>query len=412
MRSFSRLRNAKQIKTSLGIFLIPYGLIYLCDSVLTYMFPLQVDGRLQNPYLIGFVIAFAALGSLLTDAALPTFFKRFHWKRLMQIGALTSVLFPTLTFVGLQYENIFFLFIASFISGIYYEFISYALNQFIRNVETVKEIEKDWSVVSILSSFLDFSAVLMGNLFLILSLVFSVLFVIPLQLTAILFLFLVYTKVKDQPLVGITKTANSAAFFSEFFVFVRLLFQQKTAVLLFSAVWIFDALIWTYGGIWSAEKFGLQFAWVIVAIYQIFAVVGSAIMARYPIIKNQQIYSAVTLTIANMLFLGLFYATNYYLFFLLLILGTVFHSINFPLTDTILTTLAKKNNNDGDDLIGLKRLVYSIAYIFSPIIGGFIGEYSGFSFLFGIFNITFIVIFSLLTIYFTRDFIKQKIRIT
>lgn len=391
---------------------MPYGVIYMCDSILTYMFPLQAEGRLQNPYLIGFVIAFAALGSLLTDAALPTYFKRFHWKRLIQVGALISMLFPALTFIGLQYENTPMLFIASFISGIYYEFIAYALNQFIRRVETVEEIEKDWSIVSILNSFLDFSAVLIGNFFLLLSLVYSVLFVIPLQFFAVVFLFLVYRKVRNLPQASINNSANSTAFISEFSVFVRLLFQQKTAVLLFSAVWVFDALIWTYGGIWSAEKFGLQFAWVIVATYQIFALVGEALLARFPIIKNQHIYSPITLTIANVLLLGLFYVTNYYLFFLLLILGTIFHSLNFPLTDTILTTIAKNNNKESDDLIGLKRLVYSIAYILSPIIGGVIGEYVGFSFLFGIFNISFIVIFGLLTIYFTRDFIKQKIRLT
>jgi len=374
------------------------------------MFPLQVEGRLQNPYLIGFVIGFAALGSLLTDAALPTFFKKFHWKRLMQIGALTSILFPLLTFLGLFYENTLLLFIASFISGIYYEFISYALNQFIKQVNTIEEIEKDWSVISILNSFLDFSAVIVGNFFLILSLVFSVLFVIPLQLCAVIFLFVVYTKIKDKPIdMHITNAvATPGAFFSEFGVFIRLLLEQKTSVLLFSAVWIFDALIWTYGGIWSAEKFGLGLAWIVVATYQIFAVFGSAILARFPILKYQQLYSASTLVIANIFFLGLFYTTNYILFFIFLIVGTIFHSINFPLTDTILTTIAKENDKEGDDLIGLKRLVYSIAYIFSPIIGGAIGEYAGFSFMFGVFNISFIVVFGLLTVLFSRAYIKEK----
>lgn len=414
MRSISQIYK-KSRNLSLTGFLLPYMLIYLADSSLTYMLPIHADTAIDNKWLLGIILSLTSVGSIIADFVIPTLFKKQNPWQSLRTGILIGITFPITMFLAISQQSVFLFAIATLISGMYFEFLSFGLNEFMAKFKKPKENEKNWGIVSIVESIIDTSATFVGSGLVLLSLLFSPLFLIPLQIIALLSILslqrneLKFTKGIVQKNKDNKSIKNKLG--NELKVFVKILKNNFIEVLILLIILSFDALIWTYGALWSIEKFGQDSNFIITTIYQVCMIFGSIFLLRFNFQKIEKGFVTFAISVAMLILSSIFIFFNNQntLFLVVLIAGSLVFSFGFPLIASMFTSIAQSNKKNAEEIIGLKRLMYGLSYIIAPIIGGFILNNHSYNHMFGVMWGGFLVISLIaLTIYLYQVIIKSK----
>jgi MFS family permease len=175
-------------------------------------------------------------------------------------------------------------------------------------------------------------------------------------------------------------------FLNEFVVFFRILKNNFTEVLILLVILSFDALIWTYGALWSIERFGQESNWIVTTIYQACMIFGSIFLLKFNFRRVEKGFVTLSIFVA-MLVLNLIFVFNTAAnadFLVLLVAGSLIFSFGFPLIYSIFTTIAQNNKKEAEEIIGLRRIVYGLSYIIAPIVGGFILHNHTYNYMFGV----------------------------
>jgi len=153
--------------SSIFIFLLPLAIFRLSDSILSYIFPIVLEGHVNSNIAIGLIMALSSVVGLICDFVLPQIFPNKSWKFLLVVGILASLLFPVAVALGDIFGLISMFVIAVVIWGIYYEFILFTEQSFVVNEFKKEEYSKTWGVLGVMIDLTGIIAPILGSMLLI-----------------------------------------------------------------------------------------------------------------------------------------------------------------------------------------------------------------------------------------------------
>jgi|GEM_PF-677003 len=381
-RSFLK-RLVSRHTASLGFFLVPLSLIFFVDSTLSFVFPIYIEEALGSNMLLGLVMAASSLIGIGCDLIFPQLLARTSWRQQLLLGIMISFTFPFLAVIGKITAFVAIFLLASMLWGVYYEFLSFAQQNFVTSEESRKEYAGVWGVLYASGQFTGIVGPILGSFLLQTSHTTLLWTVVFLQACALFFSFglrahahhtFKHHSVHQQKLFS----------FRELWKVMK--YWRVLAIHLFPAivmgVWLeaIEATYWTLGGLFGKELTeNANFQWLPVVLYSAPFIIGSLLLTRFNIESGKKHLSHVTLICAGVFLTPLVLAKESQIITSLLILISSF-ALSFagPLQEAVYSDVLTRAGEYKQDLLGLAKANSSIAYILFPVLVGYSADVFGY----------------------------------
>ncbi|PKN03017.1 hypothetical protein CVU76_03255 [Candidatus Dojkabacteria bacterium HGW-Dojkabacteria-1] len=387
--------------SSVFVFLLPLAIFRLSDSILSYIFPIVLEGHVNSNIAIGVIMALSSIVGLICDFVLPQIFPNKSWKFLLVVGILTSLLFPVATALGDIFGLISMFVIAVVIWGIYYEFILFTEQNFVVNEFKKEEYSKTWGILGIMIDITGLIAPIIGSFLLIYGVLAYSSTAILMNILALSFAIILITTSGHE--------SKNKSKVKEYISFIKGLrywgtLTKRIVPLLIMAflLELVSASFWVFGGLFGRELIGIPgLDWGVLVVSIIPTLIGSIIISRLGIKRRKKRLSQISLLIGGLILVPLtIFEGEISPILLIIFFASFMLSFAWPLNDAVYSDLQKRLEEKGVHLMGLSNAGYSAAYIVCPILMGlisdFVGFYNAFSILGGI-----LVISAILLILFT-----------
>lgn len=391
---FSRIRSKISIVL---IFTLPLFFIFLADSILSYIFPIVVEQKLNSNLLMGIVMSASSVVGVICDLSFSQLLKERTWKFQLISGILISLLFPMLLQIS-DYVAAFALFLlASLLWGIYYELLSFAQQEFIVTEEKTKSYSRDWGIVFSTILLTGVIGPIIGSLMLQQMNFIRTVIVITLQAMALMFTFVLIFFTPYHHKIKKTESKIKIAFnlFREL-GYWQILSRAILPVLIMGIMTeVIEATFWTIGGLFGREVMGnTGLDWVVFTAFSVPLIIGSIILAKLNVHHHKKLFSQLALLVCGVLMTAIYLSrSSTSLLLVVVAVSSIFFAFASPLNEAVYSDLIDRVGADKQlHLLGLAKANSSVAYIITPIIVGFLADRTGYHSTFALVGVFAIVI--------------------
>lgn len=358
-----------------GSMLVVILVIDLSDAILSDWVPGFMQEMLGGSLLMGLAMSFSSVVGLGADLLFPQLMKNVLVNQLMKWALAASLLFSaSLYFVSIK-PVLPALLLAMGVWGVYYEFLSFANQQFVADVAGTKDRSKVWSIVGVVRNFSYFLGPIIGGYILTKSGNSGVIIVSAvITLVALLTMSLVGMR-NNEKVVLETKSINLFAEFSHWWV---LLEHVWPVVMISLVLGLIDATFWTTGTVLS-DTLAQEHQWggMFLPLYMLPSMFVGFVVAKWGIYKGKKRMSEVFLMLGGLFFAGIGFSNGVYWQLLMVFLGSCMLSVSYPLTDAVYSDIVSRMGRERKHMVGLSSSTVSLAYIVGPILAGLIASRVG-----------------------------------
>lgn len=385
------------------VFTLPLFFIFLADSILSYIFPIIVEQKLNSNLLMGIVISASSLIGVVCDLAFPQLLKEKTWRFQLISGIIIALFFPILLHLSGLVAALALFLLASMLWGVYYELLLFAQQEFIVTEEKTKSYSRDWGIVFGATQLTWIMGPIIGSLLLQQIDLARTTIVLVLQALALVFTFVLIFFTPYHHKVKKTESKIKIAFdlFREL-GYWRVLSRAILPVLIMGImVEIIEATFWTIGGLFGREvMMEGGFDWILFTAFSVPLIIGSMVLAKLNIRSHKKLLSQVALLICGIL-LAAVYLSNLNNLLLLTLVGvsSLFFAFASPLNEAVYSDLIDRVGADKQlHLLGLAKANSSAAYIVTPIVVGFLADQTGYHMTFALVGLfaVFVAVFLLI----------------
>jgi MFS family permease len=391
---FSRIRSKISIVL---IFTLPLFFIFLADSILSYIFPIVVEQKLNSNLLMGIVMSASSVIGVVCDLSFAQLLKERTWKFQLISGIIVAVSFPIILHISELVAAFALFLLASMLWGIYYELLLFAQQEFIVTEEKTKSYSRDWGIVFGTIQLTWITGPIIGSLLLQQISVARTVIVITLQVIALIFTFILIFFTPYHHKVQLTKSKIKSVFnlFREL-GYWKILSRAILPVLIMGIMTeIIEATFWTIGGLFGREVTGSDgFDWIIFTAFSVPLIIGSMILARLDIHHHKKLLSQLALLVCGVLLAMVYFSkSSTGLLLIIVAVSSLFFAFASPLNEAVYSDLIGRIGGDKQlHLLGLAKANSSVAYIITPIIVGFLADRTGYHSTFALVGVFAIVI--------------------
>lgn len=364
------------------LFVLPLSFIFMADSILSYMFPILVEQKVNSNFLLGVIMAASSVCGIVCDMTFPQLFKYKTWKFMLLSGIILAMAFPLALYLSVYVAAVFLFLLASLIWGIYYELLSFAQQSFIVSEEKSQNYSRDWGIVFAATTIATIIGPIISSQLLVYPQLVQTATIIATQIIALLFaLLLIFVTPHHTNTIH-----NASGTHSTLNVLMELRYWKVIAIHILPAIMVgiliefIEATYWTLGGLFGKEvASGTGMEWVVVILYSVPFIVGSIIMSKLLVTERKKFFSQLSILIGGLILsLVLFSGTNLTALYVIIFLSSFCFSFASPLNEAVYSDLLKRIGKDKMHLMGIAKANSSIAYIIAPLLMGFVADYVGY----------------------------------
>jgi MFS family permease len=393
MRQVTLIRK-KAVKTKLALYLMPLGLIFLADSIMSYTFPVIVETHLNSNILLGIVMSVSSITGITFDLLIPKIFPKDSWKKMLVGGILISALFPTFTVLGTNSAPFFFFLLASITWGIYYELISFTQQDFVVNEEPKSSFAKDWGLIAMMLELAALVGSILGATLLTKSHYHYGFTVISIQTLALVisvfFLVNISRKrkiVQEDSERKMYRSIVSGVYFlvTEVKYWRVLLSRLFPIILVILAQQIVISTYWTFGGLFGESLATDKLPeWIVMGLFTSALLLGNLTITAFKVEKHKKKISQTAILISGTLLSTLFFTDNQTLILPMVFLSSYVLAMSFALNEAVLSDISERSREVELYILSLARATVSLVYIAGPLLLGFVAEFMDYQSVFGL----------------------------
>lgn len=350
--------------------------IDLSDAILSDWVPGYMQGILGSSLLMGFAMSFSSVVGFVADLLFPQLMKNVLVNQLLKWAMGASLLFSTSLYIVSLKPLLPVLLFAMAVWGIYYEFLTFANQQFVADVAGSHDRSRVWSIIGVFRNFAYFLGPILGGLILSwwgdggVILTSAVITVVSLVLMAVMRMSGDSTSSRLE-----TESVNLFAEIKHWWV---LLEHVWPVVMISLVLGLIDSTFWTTGTVLS-DALANQHQWggMFLPLYMLPSLFVGFIVAKWGIYKGKKKWAEVFLLLGGLMFAGIGISSNVYWQLLAVFLGSCMLSVSYPLTDAVYSDIVSRMGRERKHMVGLSSSTVSLAYIVGPVLAGLIASRVG-----------------------------------
>lgn len=371
--------------------------VFFADSMMAYTVPVYVAARVNNTFVMGLVISTSSMAGLLVDFLIPKISHKRNYYFFIKWMLYLAVLFP-LVFLLLP-EHYFSYILAMAIWGIYFEFIGFSQFSFINEMVAVNDHIKAWSVLEVFKSLGIIVGPFLASYLLDISVRQTFFVVVAGWAIAWLMSIILRKRVnKKQPILQLDTDGKVAAElqlqkndkrdFSEQMKIWLVLLGRIWPVFIFYFFFILTETSLLIVGPLQAE-FLKDIHWIGGALLSIYFLPHVfmpllAPMLSQPWGKKRAAFILAGSGAAILACAGLLFGASLW-FILLLFVAALLLSIVYAEINAVFEDYVDRVDDYANDMIALRNVAGSVAYILGPIVAGWLASIIGFGQTIGVF---------------------------
>lgn len=394
---------------SLVLFLIPMFFMYLADAAMSFVFPIAVKNSLHSNTLMGIILAVSSVTGLLFDAILPLTLGSTKWIVKLLVALFIAGLFPFFTYLGYEFQIIFFLFLGSAIWGIYYELLSFSTHEFIITYTLKNTFTYFWGVINSVLTITSLIGPIIGGYFFAFSMrdfTYAVLCSILLSfgLSLIAAKSFRVNKIREYNHLNYLQTIKM-----ELKTWSVLTHRASSVFLVGLLIGIIDAMYWTIGGLISIDLFNgnTDYNYIIMITFSLALIVGQFLVAKSNIVSNKKKIANIFIILGSLFLIAATVPIGIVGFIIIIFLSNLCFAVTRCMNDAVSSDIAIRIHKKQEYLIALVRLQASLSYIIGPILVGILSDKFGYMYTFRILGV-FALIAGLLLVLVTPKKIRIK----
>jgi MFS family permease len=368
------------------LFCLPLFFLLLADSTMSYIFPILVENNVNSNLFLGIIMALSSISGIICDFTFPQILKGRTWKFQLTVAIILAVFFPIFTHLGAAFAIIVFFIMASLIWGTYYEFMSFAQQNFIVDEEKTSEYSKDWGIIYFIYEVTFIIGPILGSLLLNELLTTSNAILNFFQILSLILCVLILLKVpgfhtrKNKLLPIENKTVTHFNMLRELKYWRTLGKKIWPIIICGITITSVSATYWTIGGLFGQQVAGESgLGWLIIILFSAPMLIGSLILARISIRQRKKRLSNISLMVGGILMSGIYFVqNNNILLFIIIALSSFTLSFAGPLNDAVYSDLLDRMGKSRLHLVGLSKANASLAYIIAPMLSGYLADSLGY----------------------------------
>lgn len=360
--------------TKVAFFALVTFFIFLADSVLSFWAPNLMSDKLGSPFIMGLVFSFSSIVGLLSDLILPQIIKNLSFIKMLFIACFLGIMFALLLVLGLSWPQIAIFLLAMAIWGIYYEFLSFADQEFVTGHIPFDMHASVWGILGVFKNLAYFLGPLLAPLVLLRSEKYIGFGAILMSIIALMFLYFFY-KVKPVKLVVDVKKINILDEIAKW----KVLFTRIWPVITLSfVVGLIDSFFWTSGAVLTEDLARQSFwgGWFL-SLYMLPSLFVGFAIARWRPYQGKKKLAEYLFLISGVLLFLLGHQKTITLVLLLGLFASTFIAIGYPLIQAVISDFLGRMGKSKRHLLGFSASSISLGYILGPTIAGFISSYVG-----------------------------------
>lgn len=365
------------------VFTLPLFFIFLADSILSYVFPIVVEQKLNSNLLMGIVMSASSVVGVICDLAFPQLLKEKTWRFQLISGIIIALSFPILLHLsGLVAAFALFL-LASMLWGVYYELLLFAQQEFIVTEEKTKSYSRDWGIVFGTIQLTWIMGPIIGSLLLQQIDFARTTVVLVLQGLALVFTFILIFFTPYHHKIKRSESKIKVAFnlFREL-GYWKILSRAILPVLIMGIMTeVVEATFWTIGGLFGREITSDNgFDWILFTAFSVPLIIGSMILARLNIKSHKKLLSQLALLLCGILLATVYFSSLSTVLLLILVgASSLFFAFASPLNEAVYSDLIDRVGAEKQlHLLGLAKANSSAAYIITPVVVGYLADQTGY----------------------------------
>lgn len=395
--------------THFHLFFVAFFFVYFADAVMSYFFPVAAELTLGSNTILGIVMALSSVVSIICDLTFPELLHGKTWKSLFIAGVVVAFSFPVLITLGYTQNSVVYFILGAIAWGLYYELLSFAMQNYIVLSGNNKTYSSLWGIASIIMSICFIVGPIVGSSLFDKRIEIFLGLMIFLQTIAFIFAVFFFRKhpifkqrVRKLSKSGLEKLENQQDKIHGIKPFLIILKSIYPLVTLDMALSMITSSFWTLGGLFGLQLFNDSGAdWLVIVVFSAPMLIGSAIVYKLRINKGKKRLSTLFLMLAGFFLLGvkLFESQNV-LILVSVALCSFSLSFSFPLDQAVFSDLQRRAMRFKFYIASMDNLGNSIAYVLGPLITGFLADRIGYFNTFGaigIFSISIGVILLIIT---------------
>ncbi len=352
-------------------------LVQLFENSMAFMYALLViDAGFSNIEL-GLLLAIPAAAGFMFDLLLSRFALKFNWKTLFQGATLLAVVFAALLYFAIFTKSFIAFLFAGIAWYVYYELFCLMQQQYVVQEYTKAQFSRIWGILYItmqvgwvigpilgalaLSKLSENAIVLHGGVAILVTFVLAIL---PISKRA--------AKLREE---NEQKEQLTEPKVSTWKLFMRILPVASAYVLMLLITELFQNI----GGVYGEElQLGREWAWLVISIFAFALAIGPIFLSKFAITRGKKYLSLLLLAFGGAFLFSTFFINNIILLLFSMFCSGLAVSVALPLEEAVFSDFEKRSPKERASLMMLVRLVASIAYIISPLLGGFFAELWGY----------------------------------
>lgn len=367
--------------------------LFLGDAILSYLFPVVVEDTVNSFTLVGIIMAMSSIAGLISDLLFPVLFPKLSWKNANLIGVILGLCFPVLLFLGHDLGQPLLFVAASMIWGIYYEFLGFARQECVLDVDKKKEFTKTWGIIYTFLTFCAFIGPIVASVTLAADQIVARVVVFVLYAIALMFSLVLATSKNETVFKKESKIVHTISFIKEVKYWVILESKTYPMIIVLIFLTMINAFFWTFGGLYGESLFGHNgLGWILLVAFTLPELILSFIFSKIVIRHRKKFLSYILLVISGMAIIPMLFIHDTLMLLVAVSLFSSFSSISFILMRAVFSDIESRAEEFKVHVEAIFQSTHSLGYIAGPLLSGVLVQLFGFKESFIIWGLVAIVI--------------------
>lgn len=365
--------------TSLNYLLLSTLFLFLGDAILSYLFPVVVEDTVNSFTLVGIIMAMSSMAGLISDLLFPVLFPKLSWKHSNLIGVLLGFCFPILLFLGHDLDQPLLFVAASIIWGIYYEFLGFARQECVLDVDRKKEFTKTWGIIYTFLTFCAFIGPIVASVTLAADQIVARIIIFILYSVALVFSLLLATSKSESIFKRESKIVHTISFIKEVKYWVILESKTYPMIVVLIFLTMINAFFWTFGGLYGESLFGHNgLGWILLVAFTLPELILSFIFSKIVIKHRKKYLSYILVVLSGMSIIPMLFIHDALMLLVVVSIFSSFSSISFALMRAVFSDIESRAEEFKVHVEAIFQSAYSIGYIAGPLVSGVLIQLFGF----------------------------------
>lgn len=348
--------------------------VFLGDAILSFWAPNLIEDTFGSASAMGLIISFSSVVGLGADLILPQIIKSIKVRKLLIWAVFGLVAFALNLILGLKLPYLAVFLLAMAFWGIYYEFFSFASQQFVADSIPLKRHSSSWAILGTFKSVAYLLGPLIAGWVIVRGEIYPGVVAILFSLVGFVILISV-KKGHDRPIEIDTTQVNLVSEIEHWY----LLFRHVWPLIILSLfMGLVDSAFWTTGAIWT-ETLAKESFWggMFLPAYQLPAVFMGFAVVKWGIYKGKKKMAEIFLLLSGIFLVLLGVSANIFWQLAMVFISSVMLSVTYPMVDGTYSDIVARMGRQRKHLMGLSSSTLSLGYIAGPALAGIIAQSVG-----------------------------------